>query len=54
MAGEPMNPVTPMVCQTACPPADADLADRQLLERFATTKDEAAFAELVKRHPRWS
>ena len=50
MAGEPMEPVTPMVCPTPCQTAYSDLDDRQLLDRFTTTRDEPAFAELVQRH----
>jgi RNA polymerase sigma factor (sigma-70 family) len=34
----------------ADPSADRDLPDRQLLERFASARDEAAFAALVRRH----
>ena len=50
MAREPTSPVTPLPCQTAGPPADADLADPHLLERFVSARDEAAFAVLVRRH----
>jgi RNA polymerase sigma factor (sigma-70 family) len=39
-----------MVDQAPRLPADAGLDDRHLLERFATTQDGAAFAELVQRH----
>src|SRR5690349_5775565 len=30
--------------------ASSDLADRELVERYAANRDEAAFAALVKRH----
>jgi RNA polymerase sigma factor (sigma-70 family) len=36
--------------QIAGPPADRDLADRHLLERFVRGQDQAAFAALVQRH----
>jgi DNA-directed RNA polymerase specialized sigma24 family protein len=32
------------------PPATAEWTDRQLLERFASQRDEMAFASLVRRH----
>jgi RNA polymerase sigma factor (sigma-70 family) len=50
MAREPTNPVIQLLCHTAGPPPDGDLADRRLLERFVTARDEAAFAALVRRH----
>jgi RNA polymerase sigma factor (sigma-70 family) len=33
-----------------CPPAEALTADRDLLARFSATRDEGAFAELIRRH----
>jgi RNA polymerase sigma factor (sigma-70 family) len=50
MAREPTNAVTQYPCQSAGPSPDCDLADRHLLERFVTARDEAAFAALVRRH----
>jgi RNA polymerase sigma factor (sigma-70 family) len=32
------------------PPGDAEVTDGQMLERFASRRDEEAFAELVRRH----
>jgi hypothetical protein len=50
MADEPASPATPFPRQIAGPPTGCDLADRHLLERFVTARDEAAFATLVQRH----
>ncbi len=50
MADEQARSVIQSLHQTAGLPPDADLADRQLLERFVTARDEAAFAALVQRH----
>src|ERR1700737_1818002 len=36
--------------QIAAPRGGGDLTDGQLLERFVTRRDEAAFAALVQRH----
>jgi RNA polymerase sigma factor (sigma-70 family) len=38
------------LCKLARTPATEAVADRHLLERFATQKDEDSFAELVRRH----
>ncbi|HKA07110.1 MAG TPA: RNA polymerase sigma factor, partial [Gemmataceae bacterium] len=37
-------------CRTLASPALAGLSDRELLERFAAQRDEAAFAVLLDRH----
>jgi RNA polymerase sigma factor (sigma-70 family) len=50
MANEPASPVTDFQRQIADPPPGPDLADRHLLERFVTARDETAFAALVRRH----
>jgi RNA polymerase sigma factor (sigma-70 family) len=50
MASEPASPATPSLRPITGPPADGDLVDRHLLERFVTARDEAAFAALVRRH----
>ncbi|HEV3257722.1 MAG TPA: sigma-70 family RNA polymerase sigma factor, partial [Gemmataceae bacterium] len=50
MASEPVSPVTPLPGQTDGPPSEHHPADRHLLERFVTARDEAAFAALVQRH----
>src|SRR5947209_6073036 len=38
--------------EAAGPVAEASVTDRELVERYARGKDEAAFAELVRRHER--
>jgi RNA polymerase sigma factor (sigma-70 family) len=38
------------LCRTAGPSPDGGPTDRQLLDRFAADRDEAAFATLVRRH----
>jgi RNA polymerase sigma factor (sigma-70 family) len=38
------------ICQLAEAQSGGDLTDRYLLDRFASLKDEAAFAQLVRRH----
>jgi RNA polymerase sigma factor (sigma-70 family) len=50
MASEPASPLIQFLRRIAGPPPDRDLADRQLLERFVTARDQAAFAALVQRH----
>src|SRR5690348_15478272 len=50
MADEPASPVTQVPRPSAGAPPDRDPADRELLERFARARDEAAFAALVQRH----
>src|ERR1700730_17250340 len=50
MASEQTTPVTQFPRQIAGPPPDPDLADRHLLERFVSARDQAAFAALVQRH----
>jgi RNA polymerase sigma factor (sigma-70 family) len=50
MASKPTSAGTQFPRQIAGPPPDRDLADRHLMERFVNGRDEAAFAELVRRH----
>jgi RNA polymerase sigma factor (sigma-70 family) len=50
MATEPYRTVLQYLRHLARPGPDGDRTDRQLLERFATQRDEAAFAALVQRH----
>jgi RNA polymerase sigma factor (sigma-70 family) len=50
MASEPASAATPFPRPIAGPLPDRDLSDRHLLERFISTRDEAAFAALVQRH----
>jgi RNA polymerase sigma factor (sigma-70 family) len=42
--------VVGQIRQLVQPPTPADATDRQLLQRFAAGRDEAAFAALVRRH----
>src|SRR4051812_40769196 len=53
--GRTSRPEVPMAAHLlrlarACPPADAGLTDAELLARYAGGRDEAAFAELVRRN----
>jgi RNA polymerase sigma factor (sigma-70 family) len=45
-----MGPVVQQLCCTLLGAEAADLSDRQLLEVFIASRDEAAFAALVRRH----
>src|SRR5215471_2371722 len=38
------------LCELTAAPAQSQLADRDLLRRFAEQRDERAFEELVRRH----
>jgi RNA polymerase sigma factor (sigma-70 family) len=50
MANSPMSGVVRHLRRAALPLAGAELTDGQLLERFVTARDEAAFEVLVRRH----
>src|SRR6516164_2171960 len=50
MASEAASPLIRFLRQIVGPPPDPDLSDRQLLECFVRSQDEAAFAALVQRH----
>jgi RNA polymerase sigma factor (sigma-70 family) len=50
MAGGSLNIVLRHLRRLAATPGTEELTDRRLLQRFAAQKDEAAFAELVRRH----
>jgi RNA polymerase sigma factor (sigma-70 family) len=50
MASEQASPAATAISPIAASPADGDLGDRLLLDRFVTARDEAAFAEIVRRH----
>src|SRR4051794_5183788 len=50
MATSLMNPVIDQLRRAGLLPDGANLTDGQLLESFASRKDEAAFEALVRRH----
>src|SRR5262249_51099109 len=50
MAGGSLNIVLRHLRRLAATSGAEELTDRRLLQRFAAQKDEAAFAELVRRH----
>src|SRR6516164_7464724 len=50
VAATPLNHVVEQLRRTGPARADATLSDAQLLERFIDSRDEAAFAGLVRRH----
>lgn len=50
MASAPLGIVLRHVSLLATAAASQNLADGQLLERFADRREQAAFAELVRRH----
>jgi RNA polymerase sigma factor (sigma-70 family) len=50
MAEKPLETVLEQLRQAVCAPAAEELADQQLLQRFTTQQEEAAFATLVRRH----
>jgi RNA polymerase sigma factor (sigma-70 family) len=49
MPDQPIHPVVRHLRRLAAPP-DAEVSDQELLRRFASHHDEAAFAALVRRH----
>jgi RNA polymerase sigma factor (sigma-70 family) len=50
MSSESVGPLLRYIRQMATGRKDSDLPDHQLLERFATFRDESAFAALLRRH----
>jgi RNA polymerase sigma factor (sigma-70 family) len=52
MADAQLRPVVRLIRRIVSPRPEADLSDRQLLERFTQTKDDASFTVLVERHGR--
>src|SRR6516162_6845284 len=50
MANSVMNEVVRRLRRVALPAGSAALSDGQLLERFLSTRDEAAFELLLRRH----
>jgi RNA polymerase sigma factor (sigma-70 family) len=50
MTNAPLRSALQHLQRILAPPANAELTDCQLLQRFARQRDEAAFALLVKRH----
>src|SRR5437868_11935130 len=50
MAEAPLRSVARQLRSLAEGPAERDESDERLLGRFAAGRDEAAFAELVRRH----
>jgi RNA polymerase sigma factor (sigma-70 family) len=50
MTGGRLTEVVRRLRRALAPPGDDDTADARLLQRFASCRDEEAFAELVRRH----
>ena len=50
MTTGPANSVLPYLCRTALRGDGAGLSDGELLERFRSRRDEAAFEALLRRH----
>src|SRR5579884_3822962 len=50
MSSAQVSPILRFIRQLAVGRKDSELPDHQLLERFATRRDEAAFAALLRRH----